>query len=185
MSCSWTTNSEVEAGDVVDREVISEELARNLLDRYRTHGISQFPFVVLPANAPLDAVRKKSPFVFLAIVATMIYDDPLLQYQLGDELCQRAFQRVFTGTNKTLDLLQGLLVYTAWYCHFYRADRHQELLLSQLCVNLVHDLGIDKKKRQQSDRHTLYRPVIALPQESSIANTQMRALLGTYCISCL
>ena len=185
MSSTWTQNYELEAYDVVERGIITEELARILLDRFCTNGICQFPFVVLPSDAPLENIRRKSPVLFLAVVATMIYDDPLLQYRFGEELCQRAFQRVFTGTEKTLDLLQGLLVYTAWYCHFYRADRHQELLLSQLCVSLAYDLGIDRKKKQQTNRHNMYEPVVDLQADPSLVNTQMRAVLGTYCISTL
>lgn len=171
--------------DIVDRGVMTPDLAQLLLDRFRANAIQQFPFVVIPDEIPLDVVRKKSPWLFLAVAATMLFDNPFLQHQLGDTLRDQAFQKVLSGTEKSLDLLQALLLYTTWYCHFYRADRHQEFLLSQLCVNLAHDLGFDKSKKRQADRLDQFKPVSDMEPRSSLANAQMRAYLGTYCVSCL
>ncbi|KAF2103559.1 hypothetical protein NA57DRAFT_53074 [Rhizodiscina lignyota] len=170
-----------ENGDIIGRGTVTPEIAQVLLDRFRNHGTQQFPFVVVPAGASLDSVRRNNPFLFLAIVATMIFDNPFLQHQLGEEIEQQAFQRILLHADKSLDLLQGLLVYTAWYCHFYRRDKHQEFLLSQLCVTLAHELGIDEAERKRDNQCTQ-----GSDQESSssLTNAKMRALLGTYCISC-
>src|SRR4051794_8995561 len=46
-----------ETRDIIDRNAVTPELAQILLDRFRTSGSQQFPFVVIPANAPLEAVR--------------------------------------------------------------------------------------------------------------------------------
>jgi len=171
--------------DIVDCGIMTAELAQLLLDRFRANAVQQFPFIVIPDDMPLEAVRKKSPWLFLAVAATMLFDNPFLQHQLGDRLREQAFHKVLFGTEKSLDLLQALLLYTAWYCHFYRADRHQEFLLSQLCVNLAHDLGFDKSKKRQADRLGHFKPVSDTEPRSSLANAQMRAYLGTYCVSCL
>jgi hypothetical protein len=133
----------------------------------------------------LEAVRQNTPFLFLAVTATMIFDNPFLQHQLGEEVRQEAYKKILLGTEKSLDLLQGLLIYTAWYCHFYRADIHQEFLLSQLCVTLTHELGIDKSKKRQVDRLDQCKRVSTAELSFSLANAQMRAYLGTYCVSCL
>ena len=172
-------------GDIVDRGVITGELVQVLLDRFRANASQQFPFVIIPAAASLETVRQKTPFLFLAVAATMIFDNPFLQHQLGEEVRQQAFQRILAGTEKSLDLLQGLLIYTAWYCHFFRADKHQEFLLSQLCVTLAHDLRIDRSKNRQFDRLDECKPINKSEPSSSLSNAQMRAYLGTYCVSCL
>ncbi len=178
-------DANAETDDIIERGIVTRELAQVLLDRFRANGMCQFPFVVVPPDTTLPALRTDAPFLFLAIAATMSFDTPYLQYKLGEEVRQQALQRILLGAEKSLDLLQGLLVYTAWYCHFYRADRHQEFLLSQLCVTLVHDLGIDKPKKRPPD------PLIPCWSASgpdtgcSLANAQMRAFLGTYCVSCL
>jgi hypothetical protein len=178
-------NAEREVGDIIDRGVVTQELAQVLLDRFRTKAAQQFPFVIIPADASVEAVRKNTPFLFLAVAATMMFDNPFLQHQLGEAVRQQAFQRVFLGTEKSLDLLQGVLIYLAWYCHFYRADVHQEFLLSQLCVTLALDLGIDKSKKRQADELDQCRRVSSAEPCFPLLNAQMRAYLGTYCVSCL
>src|SRR6201999_3747018 len=89
-----------ERGDIVDHGVITKALAQILLDRFRTNAIRQFPFVVIPDDSSLETVRKKTPFLFLAVVATMIFDNPFLQHQLGEELRQQAFQKILSGNEK-------------------------------------------------------------------------------------
>lgn len=182
---STVSNADGQAGDIVDRGLITQELAQVLLDRFRATAASQFPFVVIPADSSVEAVRSQTGFLFLAIAATMIFDNPLLQHQLGDELRQQAFQRLLLGNERRLDDLQGLLIYTAWCCHFSRPGIRQEFLLAQLCVTLAHDLGLDRSKSRQADRPGQLKPVSNVQPNSSLANAQMRAYLGAYCVSCL
>lgn len=182
---STPCNTDGKAGDIVDRGVITQELAQVLLDRFRATAAPQFPFVVIPAESSLEVVRNQTRFLFLAIAATMIFDNPLLQHQLGAELRQQAFQRILLGKDKNLDLLQGLLIYTAWYCHFVQPGIHEEFLLSQLCVTLAHDLGLDRIKSRQENSLCQLNPVSDMESNFSFSNTQMRAYLGTYCISSL
>jgi hypothetical protein len=177
--------SSVGTGDIIDRGVVTQEVAQILLDRFRTNAAQQFPFVVISADTSMESVRRNNPFLFLAVAATMIFDNPLLQHQLGEEVRQQTLQRILSGIEKSFDHLQGLLVYTAWYCHFYRAGTHQEFLLSQLCVTLAHDLGLDKSKKQQSTRFDQCNSVFNTESNTSLTNAQMRAYLGTYCVSCL
>jgi hypothetical protein len=113
------------APDIVDQGLVTLELAQLLLDRFRGDAAQHFPFVVVPSGVALGTLRRNAPFLFLAIVATMIFDNPLLQHQLGEEVQQQAFQKAMLGAEKSVDILQGLLIYTAWYCHFYRRDKQQ------------------------------------------------------------
>lgn len=115
----------------------------------------------------------------------MLFDEPSLQHRLGEEVRQQALHKMLSGAEKSLDLLQGLLVYTAWYCHFYQASKHQEFLLSQLCVTLAHSIGINKNRRQQGDNGDQCKMVSETDQSPSLISAQMRAYLGTYCVSCL
>ena len=174
-----------ETEDIIERGIVTRELAQVLLDRFRANGVCQFPFVVVPLDTTLQALRMESPFLFLAIAAAMNFDNPYLQHKLGEEVRQQALQRILSGTEQSLDVLQGLLVYIAWYCHFYRAGSHREFLLSQLCVTLAHDLGIDKPKKQPTDLPAPCGPASDPNTSYSLANAQMRAFLGTYCVCCL
>jgi hypothetical protein len=178
MSPIGVNGADGEIGDVVDRGLVTLESAQLLLNRFRGSATQQFPFVVIPPGIPSNRIRKDSPFLFLAIMATMSFDNPLLQSQLAEEVRTQVFRRILFRSEKNIELLQGLLIYAAWYCYFYRRQNHQAFLISQLCVTLAHDLGIDKNKNRQFDDH-------GQELSSSLSNAQRRAFLGTYCISCL
>jgi hypothetical protein len=170
--------------DIIERGILTEEHAQTLLDRFRTRGTQYFPFVVIPADVSLYTVRKNSPFLFLAVTAVMIFEDQVLQHQLGEEIRQQVFERVFADCEKCLDLLQGLLIYTAWYCHFYRGGKREELLLSQLCVTLAHELDIDGPQKR-AERLGQFNEMTRKESTSPPSAEQMRAYLGSYCISSL
>ncbi|VUC25248.1 unnamed protein product [Clonostachys rosea] len=166
--------------DVVDRGILSAEAAHELLQTFRNKAIHHFPFVVLPHHANLHSVRKDTPFLFLCIMATMMVKDCSLQRQLGEEIRTQAYQRIMMGREKSMDLLQGLLVHVAWYQYQLQPQKQQMLLMTQLCVNLVYELGIEKCPRARSQ--TMTASIIG-PSDIHITlsnSTEVRALLGTY-----
>jgi hypothetical protein len=95
---------------------LNAQQAKGFIDEYIRTRISQFPFVLLAPNGPS---LKKRPFLSLAILCVMTSEKPRLSQHL-----EREFRRVLgdaaisgtrTSPRKTLDLLQGLLVYLAFY----------------------------------------------------------------------
>ncbi|CAG9982033.1 unnamed protein product [Clonostachys byssicola] len=165
--------------DVVDRGIVSAEVAHELLETFRNKAINHFPFVVLPHHASLHSVRRDSPFLFLCIMATMMVKDCTLQRQLGEEIRTQAYQRIMMGREKSMDLLQGLLVHVAWYQYQLQPQKQQMLLMTQLCVNLVYELGIEKCPRARNQNATA--GILCPPDtQSTLSPTEVRALLGTY-----
>ncbi|CAH0054744.1 unnamed protein product [Clonostachys solani] len=167
------------APDVVDRGLMSAEVAHEVLQTFRNKAISHFPFVVLPHHANLHSVRRDSPFLFLCIMATMMVKDCTLQRQLGEEIRTQAYQRIMMGREKSMDLLQGLLVHVAWYQYQLQPQKQQMLLMTQLCVNLVYELGIEKCPRARNQNATagIFSPS---DNQATLDTIEVRALLGTY-----
>ncbi|CAG9951777.1 unnamed protein product [Clonostachys rosea f. rosea IK726] len=165
--------------DVVDRGLLSAEIAHEALQTFRNKAINHFPFVVLPHHASLHSVRRESPFLFLCIMATMMVKDCTLQRQLGEEIRTQAYQRIMMGREKSMDLLQGLLVHVAWYQYQLQPQKQQMLLMTQLCVNLVYELGIEKCPRARNQNATAG---ILYPSDTqtTLCPIEVRALLGTY-----
>ncbi|CAH0027496.1 unnamed protein product [Clonostachys rhizophaga] len=165
--------------DVVDRGLLSAEVAHETLQTFRNKAINHFPFVVLPHHANLHSVRRDTPFLFLCIMATMMVKDCTLQRQLGEEIRTQAYQRIMMGREKSMDLLQGLLVHVAWYQYQLQPQKQQMLLMTQLCVNLVYELGIEKCPRARSQNATAG---ILYPSDTqtTLCPIEVRALLGTY-----
>jgi hypothetical protein len=174
---------EVHLGDIIDRGLVTLQSAELALDRFRHNAAKHFPFVILPVDAPTESVRRANPYLFLAIVAAMSFHQPDLQYQLGEEARTQFIQRLFFNGDRTLDLLQGLLVYTTWYSYFNRREKQDVFLLAQLCVTLTQELSLDKTgNRQDNSSMSGSRgdPMSLLLSK----NAQKRAYLGTYYLSC-
>ncbi|KAK7228299.1 hypothetical protein V2G26_000469 [Clonostachys chloroleuca] len=165
--------------DVVDRGLLSAEVAHEALQTFRNKAINHFPFVVLPHHANLYSVRRDSPFLFLCIMATMMVKDCTLQRQLGEEIRTQAYQRIMMGREKGMDLLQGLLVHVAWYQYQLQPQKQQMLLMTQLCVNLVYELGIEKCPRARN-QHATAGILYPSDTQTTLCPIEVRALLGTY-----
>ncbi|KAF1951584.1 hypothetical protein CC80DRAFT_204263 [Byssothecium circinans] len=166
----------VEAGD------LSEVVASQLLDEYKASFVPDFPFVLVPPNVGATALRRSQPFLFLCIMAVASYRTPLTQRALSIKLKLQIASRVIERSHKSLEILQGLLVYCGWYHFFYRPANQQLAILIQLCVAMVQDLALSKNPQKGRKLRLTDDPLSTSITERSPAGE--RAFLGTYYISC-
>jgi hypothetical protein len=110
----WPSLDPTAINDVIGRGIISFEQAQNCVTKYKTQA-SSFPFVVVQKHLSLDVLRREKPFLLLGILAMATQTDPKLQDRLEAELREILSCRVIFNGEKSLDLLQGLLVYMNWY----------------------------------------------------------------------
>lgn len=151
--------------------------AGHRLETFRRVFINYFPFVVVPPTVSVEALRYNNPFLFSCIMAVTSFEDPMLQRRLGQEIKKQISNRLVMGNEASMDLLQGLLVFVAWYQYFCVPGKHQYFLMLQLCVNMCHELRLDlneKGKRGLEEAQT---------QRKARSPAEMRALLGTYYLS--
>jgi hypothetical protein len=147
------------------------------LETFRRGFINYFPFVVVPPIVSVEALRYDNPFLFLSIMAVTSFEDPTLQRRLGREIMKQICDRLVMDREVSMDLLQGLLVFLAWYQYFCPPGNNQIFLILQLCVTICHELRLDlneKGKRGLEEAQT---------QGKARNPAEMRALLGTYCLS--
>lgn len=74
----------------------------------------QFPFVVIPPEATSECLRKERPMLWKAILTTASCLHPSRQEAMGQELVEEFSTRLLLKAEKSLDLLQALLIYLAW-----------------------------------------------------------------------
>lgn len=91
-------------------EAYEERLFKFFLVEMNQH----FPFVVVPSIAATRSVRQSNPFLFRACIAAAAHCDPSLQLRLGEDFLRTIGERMLIHSEKSLDLLQGLLVLVAW-----------------------------------------------------------------------
>lgn len=158
------------AFDPVEAGLLRESKAAELLDEFRREHAYVFPFVIVDGHVDCGQFRRQQPFLFLSIMAAMSYRMPRTQRLLGDAFREEVATRIVGRSHKGLEMLQGLLVHTAYYHFFYRPGKQQLALMVQLCVAMAQDFGVSKKWRaQHSSCHSF---------DKSLAG--QRAVLGTY-----
>jgi hypothetical protein len=99
--------------DVIGKGIITYDKAESLLRTFGTHA-PNFPFIVLSQNVPLDSLRRERPFLLLSILTRASNSNLQLQDRLESELLETLGRKVIFNGEKSLDLLQGLLVYLTW-----------------------------------------------------------------------
>ncbi|KAH7255054.1 hypothetical protein NW759_012651 [Fusarium solani] len=167
--------------DVIDRGLVTLDLAQTLFDKYRTEATYHFPFVFPKVETDINSFRSNSPFLFLCIMASMLFKDCSLQRQLGEEVRIQAHRRVLLESESSLELLQGLLVYLAWYQYHFLPETQQIVQLAQLCVALVHNLGLDQNPDNGKRKVDLGPDETESCRRSPRTTDQLRALLGAFC----
>jgi hypothetical protein len=124
-----------------------------LVDTYRTMA-DYFPFVTLPKDCSCRDLLQQRPMLMFAVLTVASYDSVLLQLTLSREFRKVVTVKVMNG-EKSLDLLEGLLIFIAWHHHYMDAQAVSIPMLLQICAGMAGDLGLDSLS--MSARSPLHR----------------------------
>ncbi|KAK1982534.1 hypothetical protein LZ30DRAFT_590367, partial [Colletotrichum cereale] len=117
--------------------------AEKLLQTFRVM-LKHFPCVALPPDATVASLSKTKPFLLLAILSTASVSSALQGHTLYDEEFRKILGLKFVaGSERTLELLQGLLIYTAWYPFHLRPKSKQGFHYVRMAADILHDLGLN------------------------------------------
>ncbi|OLN97254.1 hypothetical protein CCHL11_07711 [Colletotrichum chlorophyti] len=117
--------------------------AEKLLQTFRVM-LKHFPCVSLPPDATVMSLAKTKPFLLLAILSTASGSSGLQGHTLYDEEFRKILGLKFVaGGERTLELLQGLLIYTAWYPFHLRPKSKQAFQYVRMAAEILHDLELD------------------------------------------
>jgi len=100
--------------DPVEAGVLTQDTASALLKEFGDSFIQSFPFVVVLSTTDAHALRMNSPFLFLAIMTVTTYRTPAILRCLHQELKEQIATRIVRRSHKSLEILQGLLIYGSW-----------------------------------------------------------------------
>ncbi|TAQ89435.1 hypothetical protein B7494_g2208 [Chlorociboria aeruginascens] len=116
----------------------------SILKLFQLNMAPQFPFVALPLNSTVATLSQTKPFLLKTIIMIATLDDPHRQAKLLDGIMEAISQQIIIRSEKSLDLLQGLIILLGWFqLHAHIARRHTTLL--QLGTALIFDLGLNKE----------------------------------------
>ncbi|CCU82511.1 hypothetical protein similar to transcription activator CRG1 protein/C6 transcription factor [Blumeria hordei DH14] len=126
--------------DVIDRGLITLDLANKIFDCYIYKMAPQMPIVVFPPGITSERVRISTPILFLAILSAssgLIY--PRVQQALTKEIMSIFAERIIFQGEKSLELIQALQVSTLWY---WPSEKYEELKFYQL-IHIAAVMAID------------------------------------------
>lgn len=87
--------------------------ADKLLSLFRK-GNAYFPFINIPESKSAATMAVHQPFLLLAILTVSSSRTPRLQQRTDERFRRVMSERVILHGEKSLDYVQGLLVYIAW-----------------------------------------------------------------------
>ena len=108
-----THPSEESPLEVIEPRKLDLRDAERLLSAFR-HKAPLFPFVTIPEDATVSSLSRTSPFLLLAILTVASGMDTPLNCQMDQEFRRILSAKVVVEGQKSLDFLQGMLIYIAW-----------------------------------------------------------------------
>ncbi|PLB55170.1 C6 zinc finger domain protein [Aspergillus steynii IBT 23096] len=164
--------------DVVDRGVISLDYANKLVAFYMTDLTMFSPMVTLPCDTTAAQLRRSKPVLFLSVIAAAaIAVDEGLAAVLNREMVRLYAERFFMNGDKSLELVQALLLMIVFYYPPDSPSKLQHYQYTHIAATMALEIGLASKRRvlnatdRKSSRQDGYDQHMA---------EQARAILGCY-----
>ncbi|OAA67975.1 hypothetical protein SPI_00170 [Niveomyces insectorum RCEF 264] len=156
------------------------------LQFFQTDMASYFPFVVVPAGTTAAGLRATKPSLHDSIMMALSYQNVARQAELRDAYIRSCTSQIFLQGKKSLDLLQSILVFAAWY-HHHLLPSPQLTNMVQLATALLFDLGLHRTQNA-SDRHDISVggwKSVGTSSRTKPPRTleERRAFLGLFCLT--
>ncbi|KAE8375551.1 hypothetical protein BDV26DRAFT_283376 [Aspergillus bertholletiae] len=177
------SNAANEPVDVIDRGLVSATIASEAFTRYVERMAPHIPMVVFPLGTTMADIRKTKPVLLHAIIAIAVGPiQPELQIPLIEDFYKVIAERVVVKGEKSLDLVQAILVTCNWYIppdHFEELKFYQ---LTHMAVTLAMDIGMYRRPMPKSRPWTLVKDLILKksPSQDPDSAEARRAWLGCY-----
>ena len=104
-------------GGATDRSLSVEpddQEAELLLLEFKTNMTEQFPFVVIAPDSTSQSLQHEKPLLWKAIIVAASHEKSDRQLALGSKLMEDLTTRLLLRVERSLDVLQALLIFIAW-----------------------------------------------------------------------
>lgn len=129
--------------DIIERGLLDMPTATKIFDHYVQNMLPYFPVIAFPNPILAQDVRTARPMLFLAILTvTAPAVKPELHPNLVIELTRQLSERILFLGEKSIEVVQAILVYTSYYS---RGRYAKDLTFNQLihsAVVMCLDLGM-------------------------------------------
>lgn len=134
--------------DILDREVISEDLARELMDIWRNELASACPGISIPRDWTVMDLRQRKPALFHAVMAAAAHSKgSALSDKLHEEAVYLYAISVFIKGEKSVPAIQALLVTVSYYSPSKTPGQLQIYQWVNMAASMALELGLTSKPR--------------------------------------
>ncbi|KAH0437127.1 hypothetical protein CcaCcLH18_03995 [Colletotrichum camelliae] len=144
----------------------------NLLAIYRDEMAPHFPFVIIPAGVTASTLNATRPFLMASIRMVASIRSPRSMRGQMYRLLSYIADHMVLRSERSMDLLLGLVVILGWFHHHYIAHAQFDMLVSQAAC-LVGELGL-KRGPSLTERTRL---IVMRPCELKQRTNEERRLL--------
>ncbi|PYH98428.1 hypothetical protein BO71DRAFT_426074 [Aspergillus ellipticus CBS 707.79] len=158
------------------------------LQSFRRDKLPCFPFIHIPDTTSAQALQQESPVLWRCI-AVAECRDAARQAALCVEIRETFAAAVLVDCQRSLDLLQGLLVYLAWITYQSQPMKSSLCMYCQLAAGLIFELGLHRcppadARPVTSDHIAVGQLQHLRPPVSAVRSmNQRRAVLAFYVLS--
>lgn len=165
--------------DVISKGIVSFDKAEESLQFFRKKSM-HFPFVYVSPQASLDSLRREKPFLLHSILTIAAQSNLKLQKILELELREKLSNKLLVHGEKSLDILQGVLVYLGWYHFFFDPNRMQIYQLSQMAATMAIELGLNRRLQNSVPISAFSLIDSTVPRQPYEEMERMRTFLGCF-----
>lgn len=167
--------------------ILTTGTANGYLLKYR-EMCEYSPFVVIPEGATVESLRQDQPFLIHAVLAGASRENPDLQSTLERSLRERLLKTVMIEGEKSIDMLQAILIYLTWEHFFHVPKKRLFNQLLHIAISMCIDMGLDlgpceasaRKAGLQLDHHS---SAGGTPDDIFFSRAARRAYIGCYYLS--
>ncbi|KAL3463728.1 hypothetical protein BJX64DRAFT_256771 [Aspergillus heterothallicus] len=121
---------------------INMKEAEKLLTLFRKRKF-YFPFIEIPETTSAASMAIHQPFLLLSILTVASSRTPSLQQRTDERFRRVLSERVVLRGEQSLDYVQGLLVYIAWFPLHLHPVRSQLFQYIRIANSMISDLELD------------------------------------------
>ncbi|TAQ89648.1 hypothetical protein B7494_g2009 [Chlorociboria aeruginascens] len=146
----------------------------DLLKIFQLELTPHFPFVIIPQGTVARNLEQERPFLYSAIILAASCYTPTTQKALARDFVKDLNIRLFEHGEKSLDLLQGLLVYLGWF-EFYYHPKAESLSYNGRTGKLMLNLGFTTTFKQDNEEYESDTYLIYLVRQQQIVSRIIQA----------
>jgi len=161
----------------------------SLITAYRRMSQTNYPFVILPESCRAASLIEERPMLAQAIFIVASWRNSARQATLRASFLRDLSDKFLMQSERSLDLLQGLIVYFGW-CHFYTITfRSEGYRLATILVTMAIELGITQKPLSVTQHDLLLNSSSIYPQTNEATSSRFwsyearRAFIAAHVVS--